>query len=121
LIVTVAAEATLADASQQLGRISPRKVRCNPPLANATEKDVIRIRARERRLFGLVHGVLVEKVMGYWESVLALEKGRLLGVSSVAAGERVGREGHVQHQHLKVLARPERVEAGLVLQRLEAA
>ena len=49
------------------------------PLGTATEKDVIRIRARERRLFELVHGVLVEKVMGYWESVLATALGRLVG------------------------------------------
>ncbi len=41
--------------------------------------DVIRIRDRERRLFELVNGVLVEKVMGFWESALALELGRLLG------------------------------------------
>jgi Uma2 family endonuclease len=45
----------------------------------ATEKDVVKIRDRERRLFELVNGVLVEKVMGYWESVLAMELARLLG------------------------------------------
>src|SRR4029077_4728913 len=45
----------------------------------ATERDVIRIRDRERRLFELIDGVLVEKVMGYWESVLAIELARLLG------------------------------------------
>ncbi len=50
----------------------PRRER--PP-----REDVIKIRDRERRLFELVDGVLVEKVMGYWESVLAIELGRLLG------------------------------------------
>ena len=79
MTITVAAEATLADVLQQLGGVSPRRVRCNPPLGTATENDVIQIRARERRLFELVHGVLVEKVMGYWESVLAIELARLLG------------------------------------------
>ncbi len=79
MTITVAAEATLADVLQQLGGVSPGRVRCNPPLGTATENDVIQIRARERRLFELVHGVLVEKVMGYWESVLAIELARLLG------------------------------------------
>ena len=79
MIITVAAEATVADVLRQLGGISPSRVRCNPPLGTATEKDVVRIHCRERGLFELVQGVLVEKVMGYWESVLAIELGRLLG------------------------------------------
>ena len=40
---------------------------------------MIKIRDRERRLFEFVDGVLVEKVMGYWESVLAAKLVRLLG------------------------------------------
>jgi Uma2 family endonuclease len=75
----VAQELTLADILQQLGGISPSRIRVSPPLGTATEKDVIKIRGRERRLFELVNGVLVEKVMGYWESVLAIELARLLG------------------------------------------
>ncbi len=77
--IAVAQELTLADVLQRLGGISPRRIRFRPPLGTATEKDVLRIRDRERRLFELVDGVLVEKVMGYWESVLAIELGRLLG------------------------------------------
>jgi hypothetical protein len=79
MTITAAAEATRADVLRQLGGISPKRVRSNPALGKATESDVIRIRDRERRLFELVHGVLVEKVMDYWQSVLALELGRLLG------------------------------------------
>jgi Uma2 family endonuclease len=75
----VGQELTLADVLQQLGGISPRRVRFRPAPGTATEEDVIKIRARERRLFELVDGVLVEKVMGYWESMLAIELARLLG------------------------------------------
>jgi hypothetical protein len=70
---SVAQELTLADVLQQLGGISPRRVRFRPAPGTATEDDVVKIRDRERRLFELVDGVLVEKVMGYWESVLAIE------------------------------------------------
>ena len=69
----VAQELTLADVLQQLGGISPRRIRFRPAPGTATEDDVIKIHDRERRLFELIDGVLVEKVMGYWESVLAIE------------------------------------------------
>jgi Uma2 family endonuclease len=75
----VAQELTLADVLQQLGGISPRRIRFRPAPGTATEDDVIKIHDRERRLFELIDGVLVEKVMGYWESVLAIELARLLG------------------------------------------
>src|ERR1700678_144512 len=75
----VARELTLADVLRQLGGISPRRVRFRPAPGTATEEDVVKIRDRERRLFELVDGVLVEKVMGYWESVLAIQLAGLLG------------------------------------------
>jgi Uma2 family endonuclease len=71
-------ELTLGDVLQQLGGISPRRIRFRPSPGTATEDDVVKIRDRERRLFELVDGVLVEKVMGYWESVLAIELAGLL-------------------------------------------
>ena len=52
------------------GGILPRRVRFRPLPGTATEEDVIKIHDREHRLVELVDGVLVEKVMGYWESVL---------------------------------------------------
>ena len=72
----VVQELTLADVLQQLGGISPRRIRFRPAPETATEDDVVKIRDRERRLFELVDGVLVEKVLGYWESVLAIEKSK---------------------------------------------
>jgi Uma2 family endonuclease len=79
MIIAVPQELTLADVLWQLGGISPKRIRFRPAPGTATEEDVVRIRERERRLFELVDGVLVEKAMGYWESVLAIELGRLLG------------------------------------------
>jgi Uma2 family endonuclease len=64
---------------RELGGISPKRIRFRPAPGTATEKDVIKIRDRERRLYELVDGVLVAKVMGYWESALAIELGRRLG------------------------------------------
>jgi Uma2 family endonuclease len=62
---------TLADLLEQLGDISPQRVRIQPPLGTATEQDVADIEAKENRLFELVDGVLVEKVMGFYESRIA--------------------------------------------------
>jgi hypothetical protein len=71
---TTEAEArTLADILEELGGISPQRIRFRPAPGTATEEDVIRIHNRENRLFELVDGILVEKAMGYWESALAIE------------------------------------------------
>jgi Uma2 family endonuclease len=71
--------ASLAELLRQLGDVNPRRVRAVPPPGTATEQDVIDIRARERRLYELVDGVLVEKVMGFPESTLACDLIKLLG------------------------------------------
>ncbi len=62
---------TLADLLDQLGGIAPERVRLPPPPGTATEKDVLKVHARQGRLCELVDGVLVEKGMGFLESVLA--------------------------------------------------
>lgn len=72
LTLSTAPISTLADLLSRLGGIDPRRVRFQPPLGTATEQDVIDIERRENRLCELVDGVLVEKVMGFRESVLAL-------------------------------------------------
>jgi Uma2 family endonuclease len=63
---------TLADLLEELGGISPARIRIKPPLGTATEQDVIDIHDRENRLFELVDGVLVEKTMGLFESRVAI-------------------------------------------------
>jgi Uma2 family endonuclease len=69
---------TLADVLEQLGGIDPRRVRAWPPPGRATEKDVLRLLDRENRLYELVDGYLVEKVMGFMESAVAMALGRWL-------------------------------------------
>jgi hypothetical protein len=88
----VAQELTLADVLHQLGGISPRRIRFRPAPGTATEDDVIKIHDRERRLFELVDGVLVGKVMGYWESVLATELAGLFSSASDWAPSQAKRE-----------------------------
>jgi Uma2 family endonuclease len=75
----VVRELTLGDVLHQLGGISPRRNRFRPAPGTATDDDVIKIHDGERSLFELIDGVLEEKVLGYWESVLAIELVRLLG------------------------------------------
>jgi Uma2 family endonuclease len=66
---------TVGEMLEQLGRIDPRRVRLRPPPGEATEKDVLRLLDRENRLFELVDGVLVEKIMALKESALAADLG----------------------------------------------
>jgi Uma2 family endonuclease len=70
---------TLADVLHDLGGVSPRRVRYTPPPGEATEADVIRIQAHEKRHFELVGGVLVEKVMGAPQSYIAYVLVRRVG------------------------------------------
>jgi Uma2 family endonuclease len=63
---------TVGDLLDQLGGISPRRIRLFPPLGTATEKHVIEIEKRENRCCELIDGVLVEKAMGFRESILAI-------------------------------------------------
>jgi len=62
---------TLAGLLERFGAIPAARIRYDPPPGTATEQDVIALEARENRLFELVDGVLVEKAMGWRESLLA--------------------------------------------------
>jgi Uma2 family endonuclease len=63
---------TIADLLESLGDIPADRVLLDPMPGTATERDVIGIHDRENRLFELVDGTLVEKVMGFDESVYAV-------------------------------------------------
>jgi Uma2 family endonuclease len=63
---------TLGDLLERLGGVSPERVRFYPLPGQATISDVVAIEARENRLCELIDGVLVEKPMGYRESLLAV-------------------------------------------------
>jgi Uma2 family endonuclease len=73
------AEWTLADMLERLGDIPPHRIRVYPPLGTATEKDVLEAERRFGRICELVDGVLVEKTMGYLESMVASTINRLVG------------------------------------------
>lgn len=62
---------TVADLCVCLGDVPPQRIRLRPPPGTATEQDVLRIHASEKRLCELVDGVLVEKAVGTIESYIA--------------------------------------------------
>lgn len=61
-----------AEWMKRLGNVPLRRVRMHPPPGTATMRDVIALHDRHNRLFELVDGTLVEKVMGFRESLLAV-------------------------------------------------
>ena len=69
----------LDDLMDRLGHVPLNRIRLRPPLGTATERDVLDITMRENRMCELVDGVLVEKAMGYGESILAMFIARMLG------------------------------------------
>src|SRR2546422_9004603 len=71
---------TLRDLVDRLGDIPPERIRMQPAPGTATEADVLFHLEGEKRLFELVDGVLVEKAMGLYESILA---GVLIGFLQV--------------------------------------
>jgi len=54
-----------------VGRVAPERVRMNPSPGRATEDDLLAFQARTGRICELIDGVLVEKIMGAPESLLA--------------------------------------------------
>jgi Uma2 family endonuclease len=70
---------TIAGLLEHLGNVSPARVRLRPWPGTATEEDLLDLMSRTDRLYELVDGVLVEKIMGYLESALAGDLIRLLG------------------------------------------
>ena len=69
-MATVFATGTLADLITDLG-VSPQRILFPPAPGTASESDLLAVNAREDRLVELVDGVLVEKAVGFEESLLA--------------------------------------------------
>jgi hypothetical protein len=63
---------TIDDLLTSLGGVPADRVRLHPQPGTASERDVIEIHDRENRLCELVDGTLVEKAMGFDESVFAV-------------------------------------------------
>ncbi len=64
-------EWSLADLRKHLGGIPLKRIRLYPPPGMATEDDAIRLRERDGPICEVIDGILVEKVMSTYESVLA--------------------------------------------------
>lgn len=63
--------ASMAEILARLGGIPRARVHSDPAPGSATERDVSSIEERENRLCELVDGILVEKCIGFYESLLA--------------------------------------------------
>jgi Uma2 family endonuclease len=89
---------TLADVLKHLGGVPPARVRVQPPPGTATVADVTAVHDRENRLCELVDGILVEKVMGFEESRIAVRLILILGnyVDGHDLGTVVGADGMMQ-------------------------
>jgi Uma2 family endonuclease len=65
------ADWSLADLQRHLGDIPADRIRLHPQPGTATEDDLLKINDHEERLVELIDGVLVEKTMGWYESIIA--------------------------------------------------
>jgi Uma2 family endonuclease len=74
----LSATLSLADVHDHLGGIPLHRIRANPPPGFAEVQDVTAIHDKERRLYELIDGALVEKTMGFYESRLAILIGHFL-------------------------------------------
>ncbi len=70
---------TAVDLAERFGPIPMNRIVTRPAPGQATEEDAIELTERKIRLCELVDGILVEKVMGAFESLLAAELIRLIG------------------------------------------
>ncbi len=75
---TLTSWVTIQDLIEQLGDIPPRRILAKPFPGTATEEDLLDAERLHHSLFELVDGVLVEKGIGYQESVLAFAIGAYL-------------------------------------------
>jgi len=71
-------ERTVADLLAALGNVPPNRILLKGPLGKATEKDVVEVDNQTGRAPELIDGVLVEKTVGYLESLLAMALGDYL-------------------------------------------
>ncbi len=89
---------SLAELMERLGGVPPERIRCIPPPGTATEQDVIAYESATGRLCELVDGVLVEKAMAFYESLIAIVLGRFLQefVSRHKLGVVAGADGSMK-------------------------
>lgn len=86
---------SVGDLLRNLGGIPPRRVRLHPAPGTATEKDLLAINEHDGPICELVRGTLVEKPVGYQESMLAVLMAVMLQkhVEELDAGIVLGADG----------------------------
>lgn len=89
---------SMADLQHHLGDIPAERILVVPPPGYATEEDVIRLDAHEDRLCELQEGVLVEKPMGWYESIIAMLIGTEFGtyLKTHDIGKLLGSDGSLK-------------------------
>jgi Uma2 family endonuclease len=91
---------TVEDILKRFGPIPLRRIRQDPSPGTATEADLVRINEREGGLCELVDGILVEKDVGAYESLIAARLIRLIGqfVADNELGEVFAPDGFIKLQ-----------------------
>jgi len=89
---------SFAQLLESLGDVPLHRIRANPPPGAAVPADVLAIYHTQRRLYELIDGVLVEKSMGYYESVLASIISHIIAtfLDQHALGVLAGADGMIQ-------------------------
>ena len=91
-------EWTVADLADRFGDMPLSRIVLDPAPGTATDEDVIRLDAHKDRLCELIDGVLVEKTVGFIESLLAVEIVTLLSnyLKQNPLGIAAGADGMLQ-------------------------
>jgi Uma2 family endonuclease len=97
----VGSDVTVADLLDRFGPIPHRRIRQNPAPGTATEDDVLALHDRENRLYELVDGILVEKDVGLYESLVAVRLTQLLCefLRGKRLGQVFGADGFMKLRH----------------------
>lgn len=91
--------ANMAELWDRLGRVPLERILLKPPPGTATEADLIEaLDGDNKRLCELIDGVLVEKAMGAWESMLGAYIGfRIIGfIEKYHLGIVLGADGPIR-------------------------
>lgn len=89
---------TLVELASRFGEIPATRICLSPAPGQATEQDVIDFQEHEKRLFELVDGTLIEKTMGIFESIIAINIAGMIRnyLSSNPIGAVLGTDGMMQ-------------------------
>ena len=90
--------ANAAEMVKRLGNIPLDRICFTPPPGTATLRDLLAALRHSDRLYELVDGTLVEKPMGFSESMIALDIGRKIGnfAEENNLGRAAGADGTVR-------------------------